>query len=173
MALVSASTVTAGSVLTASAWNTQVAGNMNDLYASRRLVYDDRSTVYNIDQTSLGAATDIFTDRTFTADGTSAYRVEFYVPKFGIQGNSEYSVHLTDGGSTSRLRVASWYRQEASDQSDIAVYAVVYFTPSAGSVTVNLRAFKNSGTNTTFTAGDGTGTNYAKMWFAVYGPALT
>lgn len=148
-------------------------GNLNDLYASRRLAYDERATNYTVDQTSLSSAVDIFSDQTFTANGTSAYRVEFFAPKFAVLGNSEYSLNLTDGGNTSRARAASWYRQEASDQSDVPVYVVFYVTPSAGTVTVNFRLWKNSGTNTTLTCGDGTGTNYAKMWFAVYGPDLT
>lgn len=177
MAWTTPGTAVAGDVLTAAFWNEQVRDNqaylkteVDDITASiKRLAFIERTTNYTINQTSISAASDVFSsDLTWTADG-STYIVEF----FGLVGtvaNQFTKVFMTDGGNNGRGALAViYFGNETGVQ---AVYARKYYTPSAGSVTINVRATVPSG-STSINAGDGTGTNDPPAYLAVYGPVTT
>lgn len=172
MALVSASTVTAGSVLTATLWNTEVAGNLNDLYASRRLAHTTKSyggSVFgSFTATSVGAATDIFdADISFTAAGSTTYWVEFYCPLLQSPGGSACNVQLTDGGNTS-IQIMFGF----SAGLQVPVHARVPYTPSAGTRTLNARFIVGGGTGYLYSQSGASG-QYGLMYLSVYGPSLT
>lgn len=175
MAWTTPATATAGSTaLTAAFWNTQVRDNSLALYgAVRRLAYIERTTSYTTTATTLSTATDIFSsDQTFTADGTSSYLVVFYVSYMGNSNASgTVATVLTDGGNNGLGRFFAIQPSGANELQAGGIYQRFY-TPAAGSRSLNVRAFVNAGTGT-LGASDGTGTNDCPMFLAVYGPILT
>ena len=178
MALVSPTTVTVGSVLTATQWNSEVKGNLDEVYASRRLGFQTRTTAYTANQThaNIASAGNMFSsDITFTADGTSTYWVEFYCCRVIAPNISAAwsGIYLTDGGSTT-LGLMSILFNGASIGFQLSCHARVPITPSAGSFTINTRA---AASTSSFTWQADTGGSDSldafPMWLAVYGPDLT
>ena len=163
-------------VYTGSAWleigDLDNPGGLSDtVYNSvRRLGYQERVTSYTTSQTSFAAASDIFTTPiTFTADGTSAYRLIFYCPQADnlAAGRDIYLSMSVGGTETGRLNVFG----VSSRNGNTCLFDRLW-TPSAGSKSINYRAYHGGGA-TLLNAGDGTGTNHPAMFMAVYGPALT
>jgi hypothetical protein len=141
--------------------------------AVRRLAYIERTTNYTTTADLLANAGDVFSsDQTFTADGTSSYIVQFYTPRL-IQSNNfgTLSVILTDGGNNGLGRLAF---QQPSDGNENGAGGLFqrFYTPAAGSRSLNVRGVINSGTGT-IGAGDGTGSNDMPAFLAIYGPVLT
>jgi hypothetical protein len=175
MAWTTPGTAVAGDVLTAAFWNSNVRDNTNAIYgAIRRLGYQERTTVYTNSATTVASAANIFSSSiTFTALGSVAYRVEFYCPlvETGNGVNAEARVHLVDGSGNDLGRISDTF-QGASTQIGQSAHAVYYYTPSAGSVTLNMRGTRTVASGSLY-AGTGGSGQITPMWFAVFSPDLT
>jgi hypothetical protein len=169
MAWVDPATVATGDVLTASKWNQDVVENTNQLYASRRLATSTQGSNQTLNQTVVGSASDIFpSDLTFTADGTSAYRVEFFAASVECASGGFTQIILVDGGGTSITQLAQVHSTSGVNRSP--VMAVFYYTPSAGSVSVNVRGiYATAGNGVVYSVGSG----FAPIRMSVFGPDIT
>jgi hypothetical protein len=177
MAWTTPSTAVAGSTaLTAAFWNQQVRDNTNALYDSvRRLGYVERTTgsftvPYSV---SAPGANEFFpNDLSFTADGTSTYIVEFFSPGgySSVDIGTYYNLCTGSGTlvTTAAIRSGTGY---------LTPYFKYFYTPSAGTVTLNLRPHKDTNTGTAIIlAGDNTPPGVSDpppAWMAVFGPALS
>ena len=174
MAYVTPSTVTAGtSPITAAAHNIIV----NDVIAHQaslvRLAYQTRATDYTISATSFGAAAELFTDVSWTADGTSTYVVEVLPGTNSAAGSVNYNVYISlgTGSGTELVTIA---QMAGTLRSNLGLFKYFY-TPSAGTATLNVRAFKESGgSNGAIEIAAGSGRTVAGLaYIAVYGPQTT
>jgi hypothetical protein len=176
-ALTSTPNAYAGEVLTASFWNTNVRDNTDAIYQSiKRIAYISRTTTYNVNQTALASAADVFSsDLTFTADGTSAYRIEFYCAhvRTGTATSAATYVYLVDGSGNSLGILGDTQNNGASNSIQAPMFAAYYLTPSAGSVSLNVRAIYAAATGSLEFGVGGSGTNRIPGYFAVFGPSLT
>ena len=181
MAWTTPSTVVAGQTLSAAFWNEQVRDNQNALYQTiQRIAYIERTSDYSISATTISGSTELFaSDLTFTADGTSAYLVEFYSPWIvqpSVQ-DSYLSIVLTDGGNNGRGTLAAIGGGTGANNVQAVrapCLARTYFTFSAGSVSLNIRGVVGSGTGVIRAGSGGTGVlSYFPAYLAVYGPALS
>lgn len=158
-------TFTAGQTLTAASMNA-ISDNTEALQLARVLGYVQRTTVKS---SSSSTADNVFTtDVSITADGTSAYRVEWF---FAYADTSTAAVprlvlEHTDTAGTKYLWVS------VSTTNIIQqTRGAVYVTPAAGTFTTNM-AMTNGGSGG-WTLGMGTGVDtYAPGWLAVYGPTV-
>jgi hypothetical protein len=181
MAFTTPGTAVAGEVLTAAFLNTNLRDNTNALYDSvRRIAFTQRTTSYNVNATSVAGAGDVFTGGgatgaalTWTADGTSAYRIEFFCPFVDTATNAgaAVSIHLTDGSGNDLGRIAIVGNADGSRNEDAAQFAVYYYTPAAGSRTINVRATRNVAGGLLACGAGGSGST-VPMFLAVFGPAL-
>ena len=175
MAWTTPGTATAGDVLTAAFWNTNVRDNSNALYgAVRRLAYIERTTNYSITATTIATGTDMFSsDLTFTADGTSSYLVAFYAGSYSSHSGSGgvVELYLTDGGNNALGRFS---QQQINTTGNLPGSGVRqrYYTPASGSRSINIRGIVNSGTGT-LGMGDGVSTNDMPGYLAIFGPIIT
>jgi len=141
----------------------------------KRLDFKTRTSSYTATTDVVASAADIFSsDLTFTADGTSNYIFEFwcYECYTGTATSDDILAHFVNGSGTDIFRIFS-SRASILSSPLTRKYATVssrwYYTPSAGSVSFNIRAIRNSATNNA--AMLGTADN--PMFFSVYGPVLT
>lgn len=137
-------TATAGEVLTAAFWNLNVRDNLNELYVGEKeLVYATGNGDQSTAATTFATGVEIFADQTFTADGTR-HLVELFIP--AIQNTSTTGLayfELSDGGSNSLGRLAHTLNLGSAQAGPI--YAKYYYTPAAGSVTLNVRVYVSAG----------------------------
>jgi microcystin-dependent protein len=152
-----------------------IDNQLNTQYNSlKRLGYQSRTSTYSITSTTVAGASNIFTNITWTADGTSAYLIEIFSPYVytGTDLNGSISVAFVDGSGTS-LGTCAVFGPVAV--STYRVYDVLsskfYYTPSAGTATINARAIY-AGSNTNGSAIHGNATGYVPSYIAVYGPIL-
>ena len=135
MAWTTPGTATAGSVLTASFWNTQVRDNLLALprgYVAQTTLatsFSTSSTSY-VDVTGLSV--------TFTAEANRRYQVML----FSSVGNAGGVTQVVINNTVSDI--AEWYASVANLVTTGMTFAVT--TPSAGSVTYKARIKTNSGT---------------------------
>jgi len=180
MAWTNPATATAGSTaLTAAFWNEQVRDNTNELYGSiRRLGFQTRTTDYTINTATLASAADVFSsDITWTADGTSTYWIEGQVQGYtGDTAGQFVEVFLVNGAGTAlnRAYLIAYNMVTGQRLFGTGRFSIPY-TPSAGSVSINVRAVYNAASNGAAlqASAAGAGTTYSPMWLAVYGPNLT
>ena len=170
MAYVTPGTVAAGDVATAAAWNVLT----NDVIAHQasiiRLGFQTRGTLatsdhYTATQTAVGSATDIFpADISWTADGTSSYVVEAYCPSGAspTSGAGIY-IHLVTGAGTSLGKCETY---SSSGGVNVPMFIKLFYTPSAGTATVNARGTRDGVSNGELRFGGG----YTPGYIAVYGP---
>jgi hypothetical protein len=128
-----------------------------------------------ISAATIGAAADVFSsDITWTADG-STYRIYLYIPTIetGQTANSFVSVHLVDGSGNDLGRMGYvGYADGTRSALQGAFNAFTLYTPSSGSVSINIRMIQSgSNGNASFGAG-GAGANMSG-YLAVYGPDIT
>jgi hypothetical protein len=173
-------TAVAGDVLTAARWNSDVRDNSNMLYNTiRRLGYVTRTTSYTVDQTVIASAANLFSSSiTFTADGTSSYLVEIYFPRVTPPANTATYVEIdlyNVTSSTGLGTVGFVQTNSATPEISTTVFAKYYWTPSAGSVTLNARAVRSAATasGAIYCGTGGTGLAYMPGYLAVFGPDLT
>jgi hypothetical protein len=178
MAWTTPSTAVAGSTaLTASFWNTNVRDNTVELYNSvRRLGYQQITSNYTASAANVGAAANMFSSITFTADGSSAYRLEFFSPQVicGTGSGDTVFIHLVNGSGTDLARIGAVASGNGAQAVNTPVHSVFYYTPSAGSVTLNIRAHKGtSSVNGTISAGAAGAGVLIPAFFAIFGPSIT
>lgn len=178
MAYTTPTAVTAGDALTASLYNTYVKDNVIALQQSIvRLAHVTRTTNYSTTTTTLSSAGDVFaTDLSFTADGTTTYTVEAYCCAIIMPAvNDSYvTVNLVKGDGTN-VALLGFTRCTNGDSVASTFFARFYYTPSAGTQTLNLRGTIAGAGTGEFRGGTG-GTNtfdYAPIFLSVFGPALT
>jgi hypothetical protein len=143
MAWTTPGTATAGEVLTAAFWNTNVRDNSDALYRGQKeLVHAIETGSPSTAATTFATGIEIFTDQTFTSDGTR-HLVELYIPAIQNTSSAGYAAfELSNGGATSLGILAYAYNPVSLNGP---VHAKYYFTPAAGSVTLNVKAYVNTG----------------------------
>jgi hypothetical protein len=145
----------------------------------RRLGYVTRTTSYTVDQTVIASAPNLFSSSiTFTADGTSSYLVEIYFPRVTPPANTATYVEIdlyNVTSSTGLGTVGFVQTNSATPEISTTVFAKYYWTPSAGSVTLNARAVRSAATvsGAIYCGTGGTGLAYMPGYLAVFGPDLT
>jgi hypothetical protein len=141
------------------------ANNMLALYGSlRRLGYAQRTTT--LVSTANATPEEIFSDISWTADGTSAYMVQWWFPYFDTGTAAVPRLILTNGAGVS----LQWVSVATTNILHMAS-GTTWYTPAAGTATVNLAM--TTGGSGSWTAGGGAGgATYAPSWLAVWGPAL-
>jgi hypothetical protein len=160
-------TFTAGQTLTAASMNV-VSENLRMLYGMRRLANQTRTTNYSV--TSPTATGNVFSSAaTFTADGTSTYIIEWSLP-FVITGAATNILYVMFYDGATQLGQYEVY--SAGSSIGVPVYGTRFYTPAAGSRSIQIAARQNAGTGE-IRCGDGTGGNYLTAHLAVYGPVLT
>jgi hypothetical protein len=110
----------------------------------RRYGFQSRTSDFTVNSTTVAASGNVFSNFiTWTADGTSTYKVEFWAYIRTDTGNaSSVNVHLVDG-SGNAITGSEWFQLGFVDNGQsmrAPCYAVHYITPSAGSYSVNVRA---------------------------------
>lgn len=159
-----------------SAW--VVVGNATGGGSNVRLAYQTTTSNYSVSSSTLAGASNIFSSNlTWTADGTSTYWLEFYVPLHitGYTGVSAYTIiKLVNSSGTDLGQIGNTEKNNASGERAYgSVFVKFPYTPSAGSTSVNIRAYYANGDNTgVLHGGSGGAGNYMPIWCAVYGPAL-
>ena len=132
-----------------------------------RLDYQTRSTDFSISNTTVGSASELFTDASWTADGVSTYTVEVFAGVAWESGTATYNIYLSlcKGDGTELATLA----QSTSARESIGLQKYFY-TPAAGTQTVNVRAYKEAGAaNGTIAIGTGSGRTAAGFaYIAVY-----
>ena len=174
MAWTTPTNVATGDVLTASRYNAEVVANTNALYSTvQRLGYQARTTSYTTTSTTAPGPTNIFaTSISWTADGTSAYLLEFYAPS--VSSSSSTNAFLVTTFTTNAGASICYATQTGFGDGTRAAtnpnFARYLYTPSAGTATFNVRAYHGTAAGTV-DAGAG-GNAIAPMYIAVYGPPL-
>ncbi len=162
-------------MLTAAFWNENVRDNSNELYnTTRRIGFQQRTTSYTTTTTAAPGAANIFgTSISWTADGTSAYLLEAYAPAINTATNagSFVVVSFTNNAGTSIAQIATSGFGDGTRSHYVGLFARYWYTPSAGTATLNLRAYHGTAAGS-IDAGNA-GAAQAPMYIAVYGPALT
>ena len=170
MAWTTPTNVATGDVLTASRYNAEVVANTLALYTTvQRLGFQQRTTNSVSSTTSFAATSDLFTTSiSFTADGTSAYRIVFY-SSAGDTGAAARDLFVSlsvSGTETGRLNM-----YDAGARVLASCVYQRFLTPTAGVKTINFRHYQAGGA-TTLIGDAGTGTLAPPMYMAVYGPDL-
>jgi hypothetical protein len=174
MAYVTPGTVAAGDVATAAAWNVVV----NDVIALKttitRLAHVTATATHGSSATTVAGASNIFaTNASFTADGTSSYLIAFQ-PGLAISTNTNGAsarVYITDGSSTT---IASplymlFTTAGAYTQAGLCQF---YYTPAAGTITLNARMIVAPASTAGIYAGTGTAGGDIPIFLSVFGPAI-
>ena len=177
MAYTAPTAVSAGDALTATLYNTYVKDNVIALQQSIvRLGHVTRTTTYTTTATTLAGSTDVFaTDLSFTADGTSAYSVEAYAPRLCMSSTADdyVTVNLVKGDGTG-VALLGLVRCTTGAAVNAPFFARFYYTPSAGTQTLNLRLTCNGRTSSLEGGAGGTGIfDHAPILLSVFGPDLT
>jgi len=166
MPYVAPGTVAAGDVYTAAAHNIQVA-NVIALYSTvQRIGYQERTTTLASATTFAGAGTAFGTAISFTADGTSSYRIHFYAPQADTSTAQGIQLSLDVSG------IETGFAQQFATATRFGGPMVFerFLTPTAGAKTINFRF--HAASSAILTAGTGVGSTYPPMFMAVYGPPL-
>jgi len=173
MAYVAPTTRSIGDAVTAAAHNIIVDDVIAHQASLVRLAYQTRATNYTISATSWAAAAELFTDVSWTADGTSAYVVEVLPGIAWIAGSTNYNVYMSLG-TGSGTELVTMIQKAGQDRDSIGLFKYFY-TPSAGTATLNVRALKESGgSDGTIEIAAGSGRTVAGLtYIAVYGPQTT
>jgi len=160
-------TFTAGQTLTAASMNA-ISGNLTASAYGNIVGRVERTTSYAVNQTAVGSAADIFaSDVTWTADGTTTYLVELFIPRNDTGSGGFTAFYLVDGGGTSIAAVGFFGGSSGvSYDSPLMRY---WYTPSAGSVTINARATYGAASGIFYAST--AGATQPPAYLAVFGPA--
>ena len=136
----------------------------------RRFAYTTRTSTLVCSGTSFATGTEVFaSDITFTADGTSTYWVEFFLPGFNTDGTTHVTYFGLSDGSTTQIGLLTQYSLVAGFfGSTIQRFP---YTPAAGSRSLNVRCWV-SGSSSTIYAGV-SGADFGPAYLAVYGGYLS
>ena len=179
MAYVAPTVRSVGDAVTAADYNI-MANDVIDLDSRvtqlKRIGFTTRTTSYSIPSTTVPGAADAFaSDVTWTADGTSSYRIESYWPfiESAQTANAYVELWLVDGSGNKLGRLAYvGYGDGTRSAAQGAVNPSYFYTPTAGSTSINIRMVVNTGTGNA-TAGAGGATDNVPAYLAVNGPTLT
>jgi hypothetical protein len=143
-----------------------LAGIDTNFLAVKRIGFQERLTSYSVNATSVATATNIFTNNiTWTANG-GTYLIRAYFPfaETGQTANSWLNIHLVNGAGAS-ISSLGYVGYGDGTRGAVSICSFDYFyTPSAGSVSINCRAYYNTSAGVL---------NAANNYLAVYGPILT
>lgn len=124
----------------------------------------------NVTHTEASADT-ILTGNPLTFDGATLVKVEFYAQVVEIPaGYYDFNLGLWDNGTLTRLLVGRFHNANVNSPEDVEAYGCCYLTPSAGSHTYAIRAYRSSGSPPTASivaAGDGVGDNFPPAFYSV------
>lgn len=128
--------------------------------AALEQAYTQITSDVSVTATTEGTANTIITGASFTADGTSAYLIEFFSPQV-----------ITPGGATDRgislvllenttVKLGFWAQilPSASMVERVPVHLQYRYTPAAGSTNFVVKAFVTAGTGTVKAGAGGSGT---------------
>ena len=142
----------------------------------QRLAFGTRTTNYSISSTTLAGAADAFaSDLTWTADGTSSYRIEAYWPfiESAQTANALIQMWLVDGSGTGLGRLGYvGYADGTRSGAQGAVNPSYFYTPAAGSTSINMRMIYENGPGNASAGAGGSAAN-VPAYLAVYGPTIT
>lgn len=123
----------------------------------------------NVNVSHLEASADvILTGSPITLDGVTRIRVEFYAQVVETPSNGyDFNLGLFEGSSIVRLLVGRY--TSAGGVLDVEANGVCYLTPSAGTHTYSIRAYRSPGTSGTaiVAAGDGVGDDFPPAFYRV------
>ena len=109
---------------------------------------------------TLAGTGNLFPSITFTASGTDTYKIVVTAPRIGgpnVSGGS-VDIHVTNGANTSLGVVAAIY-QASTVKTYAPLYGVMYYTPPAGSTTINVSG-TSTNTEGSFSGGSGGSFSY-------------
>lgn len=137
-------------------WNTYVAANFTEVEARKETDYVEVTTATTtISATTAATANTIITGTTFTPDGASKYRFEFYCPDVTVGANASGNsiiFHLYENSTNlGRIGVLS---TGGTTSLDSPVFVRREFTPTNASKTYSVRAHRTNA-NCTINAGAG------------------
>jgi hypothetical protein len=171
MAYVAPTNVATGDVLTASRYNADVVENVSQIYASQRRIALATVSAGVATGATVGA-TEVFTDLTFTAAGSTTYLVHVFLPyvETGTSAGSYIEIYLTNGSTTAIG--GGWCGLVGKSAGTYSVYgivnALIRYTPAAGSVTLNV-----SGKHIISAGAMGGQSTATPAFLAVYGPEIS
>jgi len=126
-------------------------GDQAILDGPRRLAYITRTSTYAVSSSTISGAADLFSsDLSITADGTSAYRFEFFCPLVWVENvlNGGVFLALVRGDGTEIGEFGSRGRQDGVAVGHNNIRATIYSTPASGARTFNVRArFQTASSN--------------------------
>jgi hypothetical protein len=170
----------AGAVTDLTAHLSGIDNNLTNINTSiKRLGYVQRTTGYSVTSSTVSGAANIFSSNiSWTADGTSSYIIEFYSPFAYTQTDLGCYIApvLVDGSGNDLGRLAFiGPNQVTAYRTYSSVFAKYWYTPSAGTVSVNVRGIYYSANSNGSGIDGGTGGSgqIMPMYMAVYGPPTT
>ena len=183
MAYATPGTVAAGDVATAAAWNVvvnDVIDHESRLTQIKRLAYQTRTTAYTVDQTTIAGASNVFaTSAIWTADGTSAYSVEVYFPRVTAPATVASYVEIDLYNVTTAASIGTLgfvQTNSATAEMSASFFGKFFYTPAAGTTTLNVRAVRptpSSNGNIAMGSGGSALVSLMPGFIAIYGPPLT
>lgn len=166
------------------------AGDVSDLTANlsgidnkfaqiRRLGYVTNTSTYSLTSSTVSGAANIFSSSiTWTAVGSTAYRIEFFCP-YGYTPtdvDTFVTVVLVDGSGNDLGKIGVVGPTQVSGKRAYGtINGTYYYTPSVGTTTINARAyFTSSNGNGSALVGNTGGVGVqVPMFLSVYGPEIS
>lgn len=173
MAWTTPSTFTSGQILTAAQMNTNVRDNTNALYDSqKRLAYQTQSATGTVATVVSGTMNKLFpTSATFTADGSSTYIVEVYIPLVlaAVNAGAYNVLYLTDNAGAAVGSALAFSPQSNGTQAgQCSFFGRSLYTPSAGSKSLNV-----GGLHAVAAGSIGSAASSQLAYIKIYGPDIT
>jgi len=169
MAYVAPTTRSVGDAVTAADYNIMANDVIAIFDSIKRIGRVTQATTTTVNQTVLASATNLFASSiSWTADGTSAYRVQFFCGCVQTANGGQVDIYLVNNAGTSIQRLC--ISKGTGTEPRRPVFVEVPYTPTAGTATINIRAIYQ-------TAGDGsllsTSSDLPLITLSLYGPDLT
>lgn len=121
-----------------------------DTVGGKRLAYQTRTSNFSSSGTSFGSA--LFSNATFTADGTSSYMVEVYFPRVDTPTQSSQNItyvalsSVLSGTVTEVGQLGQAYSNAGvGPLGSTQFFARTFITPAAGTCTLNVHAWGSGG----------------------------
>ena len=171
MAWTTPGTATAGEVLTAAFWNTNVRDNTTAVKeAAFYIATATRTTDYSISTNLLASAADVFSsDLTFTAESGKLYRFEYFFPRVLIQQDSTIYFDLVNGSGSSLGLFAQIGQFDPTYDMEHNIVGSFLYAAGSGSVSFNIRLTRTAGASVAYAGAGGAGTLFP-IRLTVYGP---
>jgi len=150
-----------------------ISGDLNALTNARRLGTVTLDGSYSVSSSSLGSAANIFSSSiTWTAVASTEYRIELIIPFLETATNAGATIYtdITDTSTNAAISVARTGSGNGTNAAYGTITQIVYWTPGAGSKSVNARAFNTVATGTLYGR---SAFEVAPMRLSVFGPVST